>query len=84
MAYQGFANGLEADALAPRLLAADLPEMLLCSSCSKNFGLYRERIGALSIGVAEMQPSMQQVEQLLEAADLALYGAKRAGGRRQG
>lgn len=49
MAYQGFANGLEADALAPRLLAADLPEMLLCSSCSKNFGLYRERIGALSI-----------------------------------
>lgn len=40
--------------------------------------------GALSIGVAEMQPSMQQVEQLLEAADLALYGAKRAGGRRQG
>lgn len=49
MAYQGFAHGLEADALAPRLLAADLPELLLCSSCSKNFGLYRERIGAISI-----------------------------------
>lgn len=53
MAYQGFANGLEADALAPRLLAADLPEILLCSSCSKNFGLYRERIGAVSIVAAD-------------------------------
>ena len=49
MAYQGFAEGLDSDAVGVRTLAAALPEMLLCTSCSKNFGLYRERIGALSV-----------------------------------
>ncbi len=49
MAYQGFGEGLEEDAYGPRLLADTLDEMILCSSCSKNFGLYRERIGACSI-----------------------------------
>lgn len=45
MAYQGFGDGLEADAAGPRLLAETLPEMLLAVSGSKNFGLYRERVG---------------------------------------
>ncbi len=49
MAYQGFAEGLDRDAVGVRTLAAALPELLLCTSCSKNFGLYRERIGALSL-----------------------------------
>ncbi|PKH01935.1 aromatic amino acid aminotransferase [Psychromonas sp. MB-3u-54] len=49
MAYQGFGQGLEQDAFGPRLMANELPELLLCSSCSKNFGLYRERIGAFTI-----------------------------------
>jgi len=49
MAYQGFGEGLEEDAYGPRLLADTLDEMILCSSCSKNFGLYRERIGACSV-----------------------------------
>jgi len=49
MAYQGFAEDLDRDALGVRILAAAVPELLLCSSCSKNFGLYRERIGALSV-----------------------------------
>lgn len=49
MAYQGFAEDLDRDAVGVRTLAAAVPEMLLCISCSKNFGLYRERIGALSI-----------------------------------
>jgi aspartate aminotransferase len=49
MAYQGFAEGLDLDAYGPRLLAERLPELLLATSCSKNFGLYRERIGALSV-----------------------------------
>jgi len=49
MAYQGFGQDLDADAYGPRLMADAVDEMILCSSCSKNFGLYRERIGACSI-----------------------------------
>jgi aspartate aminotransferase len=49
MAYQGFGQGLEEDASGLRLLADTVDEMIICSSCSKNFGLYRERIGACSI-----------------------------------
>ena len=49
MAYQGFGSGLDEDAKGLRYLAEQVEEMILCSSCSKNFGLYRERIGAVSI-----------------------------------
>lgn len=49
MAYQGLGDGLEADAFAVRLFAAELPEMLCAVSCSKNFGLYRERVGSLHL-----------------------------------
>lgn len=49
MAYQGFGEGLDEDASGMRLMADTVDEMILCSSCSKNFGLYRERIGACSI-----------------------------------
>ncbi|MEH6581818.1 MAG: amino acid aminotransferase [Halioglobus sp.] len=49
MAYQGFGEGLDEDAYGLRLMADAVEEMILCSSCSKNFGLYRERIGACSI-----------------------------------
>ncbi len=48
MAYQGLGDGLERDVAGVRMLAESLPELLLVSSCSKNFGLYRERTGALS------------------------------------
>lgn len=48
-AYQGFGDGLEPDAWAVRLFAEALPELLISSSCSKNFGLYRERTGALLV-----------------------------------
>ncbi|MEE2693142.1 MAG: amino acid aminotransferase [Pseudomonadota bacterium] len=47
MAYHGFANGLDEDAYVVRETARRLPEALVSYSCSKNFGLYRERIGAL-------------------------------------
>jgi len=46
LAYQGFADGLEDDAAPVRLLASQLPELAVAASCSKNFGLYRERVGA--------------------------------------
>jgi len=49
MAYQGFGAGLDEDAYGLRLLANSVNEMIVCSSCSKNFGLYRERIGGCSL-----------------------------------
>ena len=47
LAYQGFGDGLEADAEATRKVAAAFPEVLIAASCSKNFGIYRERTGVL-------------------------------------
>ncbi len=47
IAYQGFGDGLEADAAGTRLIASRLPETLIAASCSKNFGIYRERTGIL-------------------------------------
>jgi aromatic-amino-acid transaminase len=47
IAYQGFGDGLEADAQATRAVAAAMPECLIAASCSKNFGIYRERTGIL-------------------------------------
>ncbi len=49
MAYQGFSIDLDADAYAVRYMAARVPEMIVSASCSKNFGLYRDRVGTLSI-----------------------------------
>ena len=48
-AYQGFGDGLEQDAWSTRLFAGEVPELLITSSCSKNFGLYRDRTGALIV-----------------------------------
>ena len=47
LAYPGFGDGLEEDAYATRLLASRLPQVLVAASCSKNFGIYRERAGIL-------------------------------------
>jgi len=47
-AYQGFGRGVEDDAFAVRHIAARVPEMVVATSCSKNFGLYRDRVGTLS------------------------------------
>lgn len=49
IAYQGFAIGLEADAEGLRALCNEVPEAVICSSFSKNFALYNERVGALTI-----------------------------------
>jgi len=46
IAYQGFGDGLDADAAGVRLLAARVERMIIAASTSKNFGLYRERTGA--------------------------------------
>ncbi|MDH3336885.1 MAG: aspartate/tyrosine/aromatic aminotransferase [Gammaproteobacteria bacterium] len=47
-AYQGFAKNLDEDAFPIRHMAARVPEMIVSSSCSKNFGLYRDRVGTVS------------------------------------
>ncbi len=53
MAYQGFADDLDRDAFPVRHMAERVPEMIVASSCSKNFGLYRDRVGTLSLLAAD-------------------------------
>ncbi|MGD8810068.1 MAG: amino acid aminotransferase [Gammaproteobacteria bacterium] len=53
LAYLGLARGLEDDAYGVRLMAESVPEMIVVSSCSKNFGLYRERVGTCSVVFAD-------------------------------
>jgi aspartate aminotransferase len=67
-AYQGFGDGLEQDAWAVRLFAAELPELLITSSCSKNFGLYRERTGALIVTANESEKLLDVRSQLANIA----------------
>jgi len=64
-AYQGFGAGLVEDAEGLRLLAQPGKELLVCSSFSKNFGLYNERVGALTVVAADQA-----------AADIALSHVK--------
>ena len=45
MAYQGFGDGLEEDAYGLRAVAREIDEFVCATSCSKNFGIYRERVG---------------------------------------
>lgn len=53
LAYQGFGDGLDADAAATRRIADAFPEVLIAASCSKNFGIYRERTGiVIALGEA--------------------------------
>ncbi len=53
LAYQGFGDGLEGDALGIRLLIGKLPRVLVAVSGAKNFGLYRERVGACFVHAPE-------------------------------
>lgn len=52
-AYQGFARGLDEDAEGLRIFAASHQELIVASSYSKNFGLYNERVGAITVVAAE-------------------------------
>lgn len=63
-AYQGFGNGLDEDAYGVRLLADHLDEMLITQSCSKNFGIYRERTGCF-IAIASDSEAMENVRSQL-------------------
>jgi len=64
MAYQGFADGIEADALAVRLFADSGLSFLVSSSFSKSFSLYGERVGALSFVTASKDESARVLSQV--------------------
>jgi aspartate aminotransferase len=65
IAYQGLGDSLEADAYGIRLLADAVPELIVASSCSKNFGLYRERIGSVNLVCKNSAEVMASQSQLL-------------------
>lgn len=64
LAYQGFGDGVDEDAFGVRLLSEELPELIVASSCSKNFGLYRERTGSLCIVTREAKQATAVVTHL--------------------
>ena len=72
IAYQGFGEGLDADAAGLRLLADRVPEMVVASSCSKNFAVYRDRVGAAMIMAKDGARADVAMSQMLAAAR-ALY-----------
>jgi aromatic-amino-acid transaminase len=64
MAYQGFADGIEPDAVAVQLFAASGLQFFVSSSFSKSFSLYGERVGALSIVCESKEESGRVLSQL--------------------
>lgn len=67
-AYQGFGSGLQEDAEGLRILAGVVPEALVASSFSKNFGLYRDRVGGLSA----IAPSSSAADAVLSHLKIAV------------
>jgi aromatic-amino-acid transaminase len=63
-AYQGFANGIEEDAQGLRIFAKHNAELLIASSFSKNFGLYRERVGAFTLVTATAEIATTVLSQI--------------------
>ncbi len=72
LAYQGFGDGLDEDAYSVRLLAQRLPELFVASSCSKNFSLYRDRVGAITT-VAQNRDSSLILQEHIARAVRANY-----------
>ena len=64
-AYQGLGQGIAADALGVQALAAKVPEMLLAVSCSKSFGIYRERVGSAMVVGANPSATQNMLDQVL-------------------
>lgn len=74
VAYQGFGDGLDKDAYGIRLLSENLPELILSASCSKNFGLYRERTGMACVVTAsnEIRRNLQTQIQSVARANYSM------------
>jgi aspartate/tyrosine/aromatic aminotransferase len=71
-AYQGFADGIAEDAAGLKAFVRPGAEMLVCSSFSKNFSLYRERVGAL-FAVAPSAEAAQSVQSQIDKVIRANY-----------
>ncbi|ABO23865.1 amino acid aminotransferase [Shewanella loihica] len=63
-AYQGFGAGVEEDAQGLRLVASKVPELLVANSFSKNFGLYNERIGAVTLVAEDEETAKRAFSQI--------------------
>lgn len=66
IAYQGFGDGIERDVAGLRFMASKIPNMMIAASCSKNFGVYRDRVGA-AIVVAETNSGAKLAEDNLKS-----------------
>jgi aspartate/tyrosine/aromatic aminotransferase len=80
-AYQGFAKGVEEDAEGLRIFSEKVPELLVASSFSKNFGLYNERVGAFTLVAADRtvaDDAFSQVKTIIRAnySNPPAHGAK--------
>ena len=71
LAYQGLGNGMEDDAYGMRRVLVAVPEAMICYSCDKNFGLYRDRVGAFYVmaAVPEDLPRMMSNAHALARAN---------------
>lgn len=63
-AYQGFGSGIEEDAQGLRAVAAVVPELLVANSFSKDFGLYNERIGAVTLVAKDSESAVRAFSQV--------------------
>src|SRR5690606_2665754 len=79
LAYQGLGDGLDEDAWGLRLLARELPEVIIASSYSKNFGLYRERVGSVTV-VAQSAAAADAAASQIVATARQLYSVPPAHG----
>jgi aspartate/tyrosine/aromatic aminotransferase len=80
-AYQGFAVGVDEDAAGLRIFAEKVPELLVASSFSKNFGLYNERVGAFTLVASNRtvaDDAFSQVKSIIRAnySNPPAHGAK--------
>lgn len=57
-AYQGFGTGIEEDAVGVRTIAGKCREFIVCNSCSKNFSLYADRVGAATFVTSSEQTAL--------------------------
>ena len=71
-AYQGFASGIDEDAYGVRLMYERMPEMIMTHSCSKNFGLYRDRVGVMSF-VARDEATARTVDSQAQFVVRTMY-----------
>ena len=72
LAYHGLGDGLEADAYGVRTMLAAVPDAIVAYSCDKNFGLYRERTGAIWV-LASNRPVAAKVRETLFAFSRSLW-----------